>query len=374
MNVSLDQLRRYAVSRSLFRAPNILSAVNQLGYVQADPIRAPARAQDLILFQRVDGYRMDDLETQYPQLPIIEDTIYNYGFFPESHHALLHPRIHSPYATRIAKQHKAIRAALVDLLNNVEELHPREAERMIGAGRRLNGWGGTSSTTTVMLDILHREGLAFVARRDKGIKVYQGPHKRQHLRTDMAGNARAKGLVETIVNLYAPIVKGTLLTFLRMMEKRRPGVHCVETFHALTRDGTYHIAKLDGIEYVWPAAESLDTETKDEVRLLAPFDPIVWDRKRFAHFWAWDYRFEAYTPATKRVRGYYALPMLWRDDVVGWANVRVENGNAIIAPGLAKNIVMGRAFHAALDREATRMARFLTPRKITTKGWAQNLG
>ena len=51
----------------------------------------------------------------------------------------------------------------------------------------------------------------------------------------------------------------------------------------------------------------------DEVRLLAPFDPVVWDRRRFEVFWGWAYRFEAYTPAPKRVRGYYALPLMWGD-------------------------------------------------------------
>ena len=51
------------------------------------------------------------------------------------------------------------------------------------------------------------------------------------------------------------------------------------------------------------------------VRLLAPFDPIVWDRRRFELLWGWPYRFEAYTPVAKRKLGYYALPLLWRDRV-----------------------------------------------------------
>jgi uncharacterized protein len=119
--------------------------------------------------------------------------------------------------------------------------------------------------------------------------------------------------------------------------------------------------------YVWPANERVDdgndADDANDVRLLAPFDPIVWDRKRFAHFWDWDYRFEAYVPAKKRIRGYYALPMLWRDDVIGWANVRTENGNAIIEPGLAKHVSLDAQFYDALDREATRIAQFLQPRK-----------
>ena len=60
--------------------------------------------------------------------------------------------------------------------------------------------------------------------------------------------------------------------------------------------------------------------------LLSPFDPIVWDRRRFELFWGWAYRFEAYTPAPQRVRGYYALPLLWRDQVIGWGNLAVQDG------------------------------------------------
>lgn len=54
-----------------------------------------------------------------------------------------------------------------------------------------------------------------------------------------------------------------------------------------------------------------------QVNFLAPFDPLVWDRRRFEHLWGWSYRFEAYTPPAKRVRGYYAMPLLWGERVIG---------------------------------------------------------
>jgi uncharacterized protein YcaQ len=60
--------------------------------------------------------------------------------------------------------------------------------------------------------------------------------------------------------------------------------------------------------------------------LLTPFDPVVWDRRRFEVFWGWTYRFEAYTPAAKRKLGYYALPVLWGDRVIGWGNLSVVDG------------------------------------------------
>jgi hypothetical protein len=102
----------------------------------------------------------------------------------------------------------------------------------------------------------------------------------------------------------------------------------------------------------------------ERVRLLAPFDPVVWDRRRFEAFWGWAYRFEAYTPAPQRVRGYYALPLLWRDRVIGW-------GNLALAPGGRLQADLGyvggepprdRVFRTALDEELAQVETFLAPR------------
>ena len=100
------------------------------------------------------------------------------------------------------------------------------------------------------------------------------------------------------------------------------------------------------------------------MRLLAPFDPVVWDRRRFELFWGWAYRFEAYTPALKRKLGYYALPLLWRDAVIGWGNVTMESGTLNAQLGY----VSGRApreavFKRELAAELARLQAFLRPRK-----------
>lgn len=74
--------------------------------------------------------------------------------------------------------------------------------------------------------------------------------------------------------------------------------------------------------------------SEDALRLLPPFDPIVWDRSRLEAFWGWPNRFEANTPAPKRVRGYYARPMLWRGQVIDWANAAAINeGTRHVEPG-----------------------------------------
>src|ERR1022692_5276933 len=92
MRITLDHLRRYAVARSLFKPTTPGRAIRKLGFVQADPIRAPARAQDLTLRHRVVDYTAGDLERRYPTLPIEEDFFVNYGFLPRAHHELMHPR------------------------------------------------------------------------------------------------------------------------------------------------------------------------------------------------------------------------------------------------------------------------------------------
>ena len=91
-SLTLDALRRHAVARTLFTPTTLPKAINKLGFVQADPIRAPARAQDLTLRHRVADYRAGDLEARYPRLAIEEDFFVNYGFVSRELHRLMHPR------------------------------------------------------------------------------------------------------------------------------------------------------------------------------------------------------------------------------------------------------------------------------------------
>lgn len=358
---TLDQLRRYAVARTFFKARNLNAAIAQLGYVQADPIRAPARAQDLILRHRVEKYRVDDLEKKYAKLDVFEDMLHIYGFFPKQHRALLYPRQVSAGWVRFFDEHPQLRRKVIRYLREHNHAHPRDVEAAVGAGQRINGWGGTSSATTLMLEGLHRAGQAVVVRRDAGIRVYADAKDAidEVKAARLTAVARADGLIHLLVNLYAPIPVRSLNSMVSLIARYHPKIDYKLRLQMLLKRGVFSQQSVEGVQYVWPGHETLEAETADRVRLLAPFDPAVWDRRRFEHFWGWAYRFEAYTPPAKRVRGYYALPLLWRENVIGWANVSRANNGLNVELGFVEKRPRDTLFARALEEEMSRFKSFL---------------
>jgi uncharacterized protein YcaQ len=135
----------------------------------------------------------------------------------------------------------------------------------------------------------------------------------------------------------------------------RPGGRPV--IRDLLARGELEAADVGGTRYVWPAdLVPVVADAPARVRFLAPFDPVVWDRRRFGQLWGWEYRFEAYTPAERRVLGYYAMPLLWRDRVIGWATC--EGGTVEV--GYVGSAPAGRSYATALEAEIARLKRFLT--------------
>ena len=161
----LQQLRVYAVSHSLFHPGTLNAAIQRMGFVQADPIRSPARAQDLILRHRVSGYKAGDLERHYRSLNIEEDDLYAYGFLSRDVWQLLHPRS----AIRLPKLDQRV----LELVRAVGALHPSHPEAAFGGKRVINAWGGYSKATKSALERLHYGGFLRIAHREKGIRVYE---------------------------------------------------------------------------------------------------------------------------------------------------------------------------------------------------------
>ena len=364
MPITLDQLRRFAVARSLFPPTTLPRALDRMGFVQADPIRAPARAQDLTLRHRVRNYRAGDLERLYETLDIQEDFFVNYGFVTRSLQGLMHPRSETgvpadaPVPWPAARRKQAER-----VLNFVKErgsVHPREVDGHFSHGTVRNYWGRPANATTHLMEAMHYRGLLRVARRDGGVRIYtareQGP---QTLDAAQRG-ARIDALVDAAVRIYAPLPARSLSVLVRRLRYAAPQWSGELTAALQRARERLAQARVIGVDWYWPAGENPSRQaTPSAVRFLTPFDPVVHDRDRFELLWGWVYRFEAYTPAAKRQRGYYSLPLLWRDDVIGWGNLSVKEGALRSELGYVGSPPRDRAYRRELEAELERMRRFL---------------
>jgi uncharacterized protein YcaQ len=348
--VTLKHLKHHAIASSLFSPTTLGRAVSKLGFVQADPIRAPARAQDLILRHRVIDYRVDDLDRGYRSLKLEEDILYAYGFMPQATWRLLHPRVQR--ALTVAEQR------VLDLVLRKRRVHPRELEASLGKERETNAWGGYSKSTTRILEKLHYLGLIRIGGRAKGVKLYEraaGTHEA------IAPDERLRQLTLLITRILAPVPPSSLRAVVQRLRYTAPELQGRgQVVAGLLKAGELESVEVGGVHYLWPTGRLVRKAPEDVVRFLAPFDPVVWDRRRFEYFWGWPYRFEAYTPPGKRKLGYYAMPLLWRADVIGWVNATRRGNELRIDAGFVSGQPPAeKPFAAAFAAESQRFKEFL---------------
>jgi uncharacterized protein len=358
---SLRQLRRYAIARSLFKATSLPRAIARLGFVQADPMRAPARAQDLILAQRVKDYRAGELERRYPRLAIEEAFFVNYGFLPREALALLHPR-GEPRAWDAWDATMQARAQeVLAFVRQHGRTHAKDVQAHFDHGR-IKRWGSDLNASTHLLEGLHYRGLLRVARREAGTRVYQTIECPAQDDSPEARLARAGRLLDMAVQLYAPLPAASLGYLCRLLRAGVPHLAAEARQvqeHAKSR---YAHAHVGGLLWFWPQSENPVAAwhpVDDRLRFLAPFDPVVWDRRRFQLFWGWEYKLEAYVPAHKRRMGHYAMPLLWGEQILGWANLKVVDGRLQHELGFAGPRPRGSAFRPALEEALHQMQEFL---------------
>lgn len=349
--MNVKQLRNFAIANSLFKPTSLKKALDTLGFVQADPIRAPARAQDLILRHRVKNYHAGDLEAQYSRLDLDEDFLYAYGYFSPRVRPLLHPK--NKY-TLTATDKK-----LLSFIQTNGKTHPQELDVHFGKQTEKNWWGGSSKVSKIALENLHYYGFLRIAGREKGIRVYETVTPPV---TTIPELERIEMLTMLIISILQPITEPRLtgaLNYLRYFYFDKKMYTAKGIVESLLSKGQVTREKVDGISYIWNPKDIHNRRIRPEVRFLAPFDPLVWDRTRFEHFWRWPYRFEAYVPAAKRLRGYYSLPLLWKEDIIGWVNAKNIGGRVNCDIGYVNKKPDSLEYNEALTAEIERMNTFL---------------
>ena len=338
-----DELRARAITQTMFAPTTLKAALQRLGFVQADPIRAPARAQDLILRHRVRDYHAGDLERHYPSLGIEEDLLYAYGFMTRAVWQLLHPR----KATRATDLERRV----LELVRKQGAMHPGELEAHFGKRRVINAWGGYSKATKKALEHLHHRGLLRIARRENGIRVYEPAPPAA---VERSPEERLEELLLVVARILGPAQKRTLRSVGAYLHRKVP--KSGNALAALLQSGRLEQAVVDGIDYVW-VAEPIRARRAVRRALSGAVRSGGVGSAALRASVGMGISVEAYTPKAKRVRGYYALPLLYRDQVIGWVNAGEQ-----LELGFVEGRPKQRDFERELESEIERFRLFLLPK------------
>jgi uncharacterized protein len=286
IEVTQEEARRIAVRAQLLdgSASDVLETVRRLGFLQMDPISTVAPPQYLVLWSRLRGYDRPLLD----RLLWEEKKLFEWNAFiwPIEDLPLIRARMRERWghykwqrwAKEFLKEQAGLRRYVLRELERRGPLLSRELEHPETRAKERYVWWGTRAQLTWMLDLLHRRGLIAIVGRRGGQRLWDLA-ERWYPETETVPLAEARHILE---------------------EKR---------FRALG-------VKLEkGRWLVHPDADARPVPPR--TTFLSPFDRLVYDRDRAEALWGFRYRLEMYVPKARREYGYYVLPILYGDDVVG---------------------------------------------------------
>jgi uncharacterized protein YcaQ len=286
MEVSTAEARRIAVRAQLLdgSATDVLSTIRRLGFLQIDPISTVAPPQYLVLWSRLGKYDRAELD----RLLWDEKKLFEWNAFirPIEDLPLVQARMRAPWgpqkrhqwAKQFMKEQAGLRRYVLRELERRGPMPSRELEHHAARANERTVWWGTRAQLTWMLELLHTRGRIAVAGRQSGQRLW-----------DLA--ERWYPETETV-----PLTDAR-----RALDEKR--------FRALG------VRLEKGRLVAHPEAE--DGRVGSRVSFLSPFDRLIHDRDRAEALWDFFYRLEMYVPKAKREYGYYVLPILRGDRIIG---------------------------------------------------------
>ena len=349
--LSAEHARRFLVRRQLLDPPrsrpakpeSVLRVVERLGSVQFDPLEVPgARNHDLVLHARIRNYERAWLDRWLYGPPSSRRLIELYN------KALnILPIDELPYYrlawTRGAANYRDFfneHRELADRIRtHIREVGPVSTGAFRDVDHRIEWWWDTAGSSTTAaratLEALFVAGEMGIARRDGNRRYYdlierlvppallkaEPAAEGDAIRHRVLSRYRAVGLVASTGN--AELVWGAAGT-----AAQRKVITA-----ALVDDGTLIPVQVEGLrgtrivladELPILQATARRRSVSREVTFLAPLDPLMWDRPMVRDLFGFHYMWEVYTPAARRRHGYYVLPILFGDRLVGRFEPRYE--------------------------------------------------
>jgi uncharacterized protein YcaQ len=301
------------------------AVLDHLGYVQIDPINVCGRMQDLILRNRVNGYQEGGLVTHIhaPERPGLEHYLPGVRIlcaFPAEAWPHLAPEMearrthHSGYSGRLSKAEEKLAR---HILGEIAERGPLMSDNITHSGRAMTAWGTNGREVKVTLEKLFFHGRVLITARRNFRRVYDLPER--VLSADVLRQPR-------------PSVEENRrwLLLLKLRQRRlaalspRDAEFVADAVQPLQIGPKLRLHILCEDLELLKRVDSNAANSAGAPLLLAPLDPLIYDRRVTRALWDFDYTWEVYTPPEKRVRGYYALPVLAGDSIVGHVDLKAN--------------------------------------------------
>jgi hypothetical protein len=299
------------------------AALKHLGFVQIDPINVCGRMHDHILRTRVQGYREHDLMTHLHKDGVRSAFEHH---LPDSHNLAAMPVEAWPHLQRAMQARaKADSSWSGKLTAEEKRLAIKLLARMCDQGplcsqdiqsdrkAKSHAWDSTTLAKST-LQKLFFHGRVLIAKREGNRRFYDLPER---VLPATILNAKMPSEAETAHWLARLKLRQRRLAILKSSEKSILG----SDVQAVTISGLPKL-RLHLLTEDLPQLEK--AESISGPLLIAPLDPIIYDRRVTEQLWSFDYRWEVYVPPQKRVRGYYALPLLSGDIFKGHADVKAD--------------------------------------------------
>ena len=345
MKVTAEAARRFLVARhflaparSLDGGPNaVLEVIRRLGSIQFDPIAVAGRNHDLMLHARVAGYEPAWCDELYRRREIFETTNKALSFIPADEFPWYRvsggrkgPRFHAAALADNAE----VAEQVLERIRADGPLSSADFERTSGATK--NWFGVPENAVRSVLEAHTVAGSIGLARREGNVRYYdvierllppkllaQEIPEQEQLRHKLLSRYRAHGL------LGAGGAGGTFARIANPDVRRALQKELVELGSLVA----VQIDDLRGRRFVVADEVGLleaPPEPPPSVAFVAPFDSLLWDTALLAKLFGFEFVWEGFFKAEKRRWGYYVLPILFGDRLVGRIEPRIERERACV--------------------------------------------
>jgi len=348
---------------------DVLAAIRRMGHLQIDTIHVVARSPYLVLFSRIGPYAPQWLDEHLAQGRLFEYWSHEACFVPIEDYGLMRHRMLDPskmgwkYA---AQWHARHRQEIDRLLARVRESGPVRAADFARETGRGNGWWDWKPEKR-HLEVLFTLGHLMVAERRNFHRVYDVAQRVLPDWNDARDLPPADVVRDTLIARTCRalgVVRADWIADYYRLERRKYAAE----LHALAEHGELVPIRVEGwkedafvpIEWAPLVAEAAQGRMRSTVTtLLSPFDPVVWDRKRAATLFDFDYAIECYTPSAKRKYGYFCLPILHRGRLIGRIDAKAHRAQRVFelkSVYLEPGVRVGATLLADLRRAVVRCA------------------